>query len=126
MKKFVVLFFFTLFPVQAAERYDGQVDPFPNSIYLKPHNFNGHFIQIDEGDADLIYKTTIKNNKVKMEYYINDDGSTSIQPTDYGIRIETKTNGMMKLLKIEMKEGRNVKWKDITNMKIGGILKRII
>jgi hypothetical protein len=121
MKKFIVLFFFTLLPVQAVERYDGQVDPSPNSIDLKLNNFNGHFIQIDEGDANSIFKIIIKNNKLKLEVYINEDGTYSIDPTDYGgIRIEVKTNGM-KLLKAEMKEGRNEKWKDIRNMKIAGL-----
>lgn len=121
MKKFIVLFFFTLFPVQAVERYDGQVDPTPDSIDLKLHNFNGHLIAIDEGHANYILKTTIKNNKLKIEVYINQDGTYSIQPTDYGgIIIELKINGM-KLLKAEMKEGKHGKWKDIRNMKISGI-----
>ena len=121
MKKFIVLFFFTFFSVQAAERYDGQVDPFPNSIDLKLNNFNGHFIQIDEGVSNSILKATIKNDKLMIEAYINEDGSSSIQPTDYGgFRIEVKTNGF-KLLKAEMKEGRYGKWKDIKNMKISGL-----
>ena len=70
MKKFIVLFFFTLLPVQAVERYDGQVDPSPNSIDLKLNNFNGHFIQIDEGDANSIFKIIIKNNKLSSKLNI--------------------------------------------------------
>ena len=123
--KLIFLFFITNSSIAGnIPTFDGELDKTLPFITEKYSNFDGHlvFFETINGVTNQ-YRIEIKNNILFYEMGFNQDGTTTHFVTENGgARMQIQIgNSELSLLKVEMKEGKYSKWKDVTYAKTGGM-----